>query len=344
MSKITFGDKTPVEPQVSHSTQWWADDANEVKNIVNENDTVDTSTSSTVLFDEVTGYIHGTWTTPITGDITLDETGAVEGGCAVVVFSGLENPNFITTLTKSSSGIITVQGLYSIYIHYIAGRYNINIFNVENPGNLELLFQDNFTGATIDIAKWVVTEPDAEVVISQNNELKIAVDGTTDPAARTTSLRSINSFSIGSSTVVLTFDLLSTTADLAITQNFAIGLNKSTDPTNNDDTIGLLNKNTDNIGLLIKEVTSVIQNVTASTPGYELTPLTFKIVTTAANVEYYYWSGSTWTQLGSTYAHSGTGSYYIHIGANDKSSLTEASDLIIDSLALTNLDFSTQRP
>jgi hypothetical protein len=89
-----------------------------------------TSTSNTVYFTNgANGVIHGTWATPITGNIVLNGTGALEGSCAVIIYSGSTTPNITGGTIQSLAGEITQAGTYSIYIQYLLGRYNINIFN-----------------------------------------------------------------------------------------------------------------------------------------------------------------------------------------------------------------------
>jgi len=92
---------------------------------------VETSVSNTIVFDSIRGYRHGTWDTPITGTITLDDATAVEGACAVMIWRGSSNPTFSGGTIQSISGVITELGTYSIYFHYINSRININVFNVD---------------------------------------------------------------------------------------------------------------------------------------------------------------------------------------------------------------------
>lgn len=97
-----------------------------------------------IYFDDTAGYSHADWDTPDTGDITVDLTTAVEGGCAVMVWSGDANPTIHGCVIQSYSGLITVQGIYSIYFHFIKGRMNVNIFNVEGtinqiPGKMTII-------------------------------------------------------------------------------------------------------------------------------------------------------------------------------------------------------------
>lgn len=90
------------------------------------------STSNTIKFDKPEGYIHGTWSAPITGALVIDDTGATEGVLSVIIWQGSSNPAITGGAIEQLSGEITVLDTYSIYISYIDGRFNINIFNVAN--------------------------------------------------------------------------------------------------------------------------------------------------------------------------------------------------------------------
>jgi len=149
MAKITYTDKVSLASSGSPDINTWRDnDANEVKTVVNTNDTITTSTSNTVAFDRIQGYRHGSWATPLVGTIVLNTSGAVEGGCAVVIWNGSSNPTISGGTVQSLSGEITESGTYSIYFHYINGRFNVNIFNVSGSGTTPTVV---FTAPTITV-------------------------------------------------------------------------------------------------------------------------------------------------------------------------------------------------
>lgn len=338
MTKITYGTKTAVEPQVSHATQFWADDANEVKAAVNENDTVDTSTSATILFDTIQGYRHGTWTSPISGDITLDETGVVEGGCAVVLWEGSTNPTYIGGTIQSISGDITVEGVYSIYIHYINGRFNINVFNVENPGDPSyILFKDDFTGTTIDTNKWTVVEPNtAKVEITQNDKLIFTSKST---STETTFINYLVSAALDLTTLkVITFDIFKGADNSNL---WSIGLNLHSPPLQTD-YISIQKSNTNgNIWLRVWDSGAGVHQDDI-TLDIETTIQTFKIVINT-DIEYYHWTGGAWVQIGTTFStHGLTGNYYPYLTQQDSTTATNFLD--VDNFVVTDTDFSTQRP
>ena len=89
-----------------------------------------TSTSNTILFDRLFNR-HGSWATPLTGALVLDNTGAVDGATTVVIWSGSSNPTMSGVTIQSQSGEITTSGTYSIYFNYLDSRLNVSIFNVD---------------------------------------------------------------------------------------------------------------------------------------------------------------------------------------------------------------------
>lgn len=129
--KITYGNKTGLIPKGVQNNEWWDDDANEVKTVVNANDVIETQLTYPIALDRIQGRSVGTWSQPMTGNIVVDTTNWVEGACAVVIWSGDTNPEIIGAMVQSYSGTITIAAKYSIYLHYLNNRLNVNIFNVE---------------------------------------------------------------------------------------------------------------------------------------------------------------------------------------------------------------------
>ena len=94
---------------------------------------IEASTSNTITFAKLNNS-RGTWTTPITGAIVIDLTDAVDNAAGVVIWSGSSNPTITGGTIQNTSGVITTAGTYSIYFHYLDGRFNVNIFNVSGSG------------------------------------------------------------------------------------------------------------------------------------------------------------------------------------------------------------------
>ena len=116
-------------------------------------------------------------------DITLDFTSAANLKTAVVYNSGESEPT-ITPAPKYPVGQFK-EGFVNIYYFcYDADLQGatLNIVNTEEvftPPADPILFEDDFTGATIDLNKWVIYNPDDDkIAVSQNNELLYTDIGT----------------------------------------------------------------------------------------------------------------------------------------------------------------------
>lgn len=159
MSKITYQNKVGIEPKTVAINQWQDVDANQVKEVVNNNDTCLVSVSFPAIFDKTSsGRRYGSFASPLTGAITLSTSGAQEGGCVVVVWSGASNPLIIGGVVQNISGTITDDGIYSIYFHYLNGRFNVLIFNPQGetppvviPDPPTALQVDSISDTSIDL-------------------------------------------------------------------------------------------------------------------------------------------------------------------------------------------------
>lgn len=130
--KITYNTKANgPNPKNIRTQEWWEEDANEVKEVVNANDTIDVGMAYPIPMDKIQGRSFGTWSQPMTGNIVVDTTNWVEGACASVIWSGSSSPDVVGATVQSYSGVITVAAKYTIYLHYTNNRINVNIFNVE---------------------------------------------------------------------------------------------------------------------------------------------------------------------------------------------------------------------
>jgi len=90
---------------------------------------VNVKTTGTLLFDTPVN-IHGTAATPITTNLAIDPTNALEDATVEVIFSGAVNPNITGVPAADILNIgetITTQGTYSIFIIYTGGKYKVNI-------------------------------------------------------------------------------------------------------------------------------------------------------------------------------------------------------------------------
>lgn len=193
--------------------------------------------------------------------------------------------------------------------------------------------QDDFTGTTIDTAKWNITAPDNR--FSQNNAFIITNPHTTSLTAWANTLDSVSNVSSG----------------VAVVQsNMDWGL-QSNNPNLNG--IGLW-KNSSNWIMLFTGGASnnefrLIEYVGGSTL-YDLnTGITngndVKIWTDGSTIKAYYWNGSAWVQMGITK----TGSLGYNLQArivlyNDNNAYNSANTATFDNLYFSNEDYSTHYP
>lgn len=103
---------------------------------------LETVNSNNVQFDSTSGKYYGSFSSPRSGTITLDDTDAVAGGLAIVYYQ--DTALDLSDTPRYSQGTIDVSLVNKIYIERDAeGDYSINIVNPEPEINIA-----NFT--TID--------------------------------------------------------------------------------------------------------------------------------------------------------------------------------------------------
>jgi len=132
MTKITYTDKVSLTaPSGDEINQWRDNNANEIKTAINENDTTETNATATVTFDKTcAGRTHGTFASPITANLVIDNAGVVEGGIAEVIWSGATNPTItgvVATSIQIISDVIAEAGVYCIFMMYSGGVYKVSI-------------------------------------------------------------------------------------------------------------------------------------------------------------------------------------------------------------------------
>lgn len=344
MAKITYTDKVSLAPSGSPDINTWRDnDANEVKNTVNENDTVNTSTSNTLKFDRIQGYTHGTWATPILGGLTLDMSGAVEGGCVVVIWNGSSSPSFTGGTIQSYSGDITEPGTYSVYIHYLNGRVNVNVFNVD--GYIEVasmvLMQDDFEGTVIPFvtdSNWTVENPSygVGIDIKKDDKLILASDGAatiTDQTNRVTSKES------NDNVIVAVFDLLLSTQAGSSKGNWRCVVGRDF-PTDNVVFLGRSSlSGRVNFRVFIGGSAVINEDYTLNC----LSGQTMKLAYVNGVSTLSYWNVDEWTQLGTW-----TGNFVTETGLQFQTwkgdTAGGASTVTIDNFYLTSEDFASKTP
>lgn len=140
MSKILYEKKIGIQPYTIRKNQCQDLDMNEIKTVVNDNDTCSAETLFPVQLDKTSaGRRYGSWGMPMQGVISVTQSGIQEGGCAVIVWSGSTTPAVTGVVIQQYVGVITEQGVYSIYIHFLNGRVNVNIFGQAGEGPVPIL-------------------------------------------------------------------------------------------------------------------------------------------------------------------------------------------------------------
>ena len=346
MAKITYTDKVALtSPPGNEENQWRDNNANEVKTIVNEN-AESHNITGTVYLDKTAGNWVNTYSSPTSATIPINLTEAVNGGCAGVWHNA-------ATLELSSVKSILISG------NYLANEINLIWFiwdsvsdkvivNIQNEFILQsgaasnILFEDNFSGTSIDSGKWDVQQNDgANVVFTQNNSLIITRLGNSigDKLANGIVAQTGLTLDLSTKPLVITYDLQTDTNQHETP--FTVGIKKIQTVTNDDDYIANTARGVaDTFSHRVRQATV---NELLSNTTYDISVRTsLKIVLTIADqVLFYYWSGA-WVQFptGAVGSVTVSGVWFPVIGAGDQiSSITT-----IWSYKILNEDFLTQYP
>jgi hypothetical protein len=90
--------------------------------------TIDTSTA--IKFDIVPGYIYGTTTSPITGNITLNSIGAITGVTDLIIHQTTSSPSFTSTFKKINGNYDTCTNTINfIYVQYVDASNQLYTIN-----------------------------------------------------------------------------------------------------------------------------------------------------------------------------------------------------------------------
>ncbi len=193
-----------------------------------------------------------------------------------------------------------------------------------------ILFEDDFTGTTIDPLKWTKASENAAYMEAQQdgeiefNNIDTPLGGTTGK----TNLTSIPVFDI-STTKVFKFDLLSNTQD---TSGCYFGLFKSKpDDVSIDDSFTILGAGATDMRARVNDAGV---NDDTDFPLVITSYKSIKIVVDSSNVSFYYWNVSIWT-LVITKTHSLSGSFYAALSprpnGNDIGDLWKVDDVFVTS-------------
>ena len=197
---------------------------------------------------------------------------------------------------------------------------------------------DDFTGTTIDTTtKWTLTNPNPTyVTYAQNGTLTITFDHNNSTGAESNILKSRASISSG----------------VAVAQSNYTWTGGGGQPISGvvlwkDSSNYAIIQTRDNVAgntyrLRIKSGGSFVYNLddgSTTTP-----PRDVKIWTDGTSIKFFYWSGSAWTQMGTTQTYSLGYNLSLVILGEDLESSTGASPSTFDNAYLSNADYSTQYP
>lgn len=250
----------------------------------------------------------------------------------------------ITTGSHNSDANVTVTaGTVTITNVDVGAETIFKISSVDQAANESILsaafsaflFSDDFAGTVIDVSKWTVSTPDPNASITQNEVLTLSVNGT---ATGNPKENNVNAAALPASTEkYVTMDYAN--AAQAGAGSIWFGIHGDADPTVNSNQIGVLLINATQISISVKQGgASVNQYVTLDVS----TAKTLKIKITATTIDFYYWNGSSWAQLGTQFAFAGFATYRPGITIRD--TLGAPETYTIDNFVVTDIDFSTQRP
>jgi hypothetical protein len=203
----------------------------------------------------------------------------------------------------------------------------------------EILFNVPFTGTTVDTGAGTVTNPDsANLTIAQNGTLRFT--RTTDTLVSSSNSnywRSVNTYGRGAYSVLMN-------KDIGFTFSVAIFIYRV--DANND--ISIIHRlSADSLDIRIRS-----NNVTTYTLATGIsTSSRVKIVfATNGDISFYYWSGSAWTQMGTTRPSSehatlaAAGNGNIQLGAASSVSDGTGDRFSFDDVYITDKNYTTVTP
>lgn len=203
----------------------------------------------------------------------------------------------------------------------------------------EILLSVPFTGGTVDTGVGAVTNPDsANLTITQSD--KLLFTRTTDNAVASSNSnywRSVGTFGHGVYSILMN-------KDTGFTNSVAVFMFRV--DANND--IAIIHRlSANSLDIRIRS-----NNSTTYTLATGITSNSRVKIVYAANgdISFYYWSGSAWTQMGttrpssehSTLAAAGNGN--VQLGTNSNASDAASDRFSFDSLYITDKDYTTETP
>lgn len=191
----------------------------------------ETGTGSLTFENGGKGKVYGTWDTPITGDVTIDNTGQVDGGYVQGVWNGTTFAilGVAGALVEFVTAVPTVSGNYKFAVAWISGRYEVYFPSVS--GGAADTTAPVLTSATVEDAA------PSNLVLTYNE----ALDATSTPLVGDFAItvdavaNVVTAVVVSSTTVTLTLTTAIVAAEVVVA-NYTAGLvaNRITDTAGND--------------------------------------------------------------------------------------------------------------
>lgn len=162
MAKITYPDK-------STGGSLFATEANEIKSVVNEHIEATASTGATIAFDIPRNY--GNTTSPITGNIAFDFTGALLGKRVIVCHNDSSEPTLPAQAIVMSGSYVTGSDNYLEFIYFSSNLVLVTYISNIGGGDTSGLLSSDFTN---DLTQKTTIEGSDQIAIGGTQ--KVLVD------------------------------------------------------------------------------------------------------------------------------------------------------------------------
>lgn len=295
----------------------------------------ETGLSGNPRFNRVGGAWYGTKDAPISGNVTLDPTGAIESASVAIYHQDATAPSFGGMPVEAVTGAYNTSNLNLIIAVATPSRgVLLSYHSVFYP-----LFIETFDGTTIDLGGWSITG-DGFV----QNEVLTLGNASSDNGNTNKFKSVIEAPSTSAGTVVLRFTR--TIVDGGASASLQFGLFDK----DAIDFAGVLNGTHCSTGILAADRSGKIRVIafdgttvhSDQTINASSAEIKIKIVGDTASL--YYWSGSAWTQLGSSVTDVAFETDW-RVGSYVNNGSTDAvSEVEIDDVYLTNYDYDTRLP
>ena len=201
-----------------------------------------------------------------------------------------------------------------------------------------ILYQDDFTGTTIDTGKWAVTTPNASrSSVSQNGELDFNIlgGGTESDYAGTRLLTANLAGAIG-----FTFDMKKT----ALGMGFSIGISNSVNIAAAAEWLAYVMLQTFTTGRLYERTAGTANFVAVSHVGDQDNYVSYKAIVIGGTLTMYQWNGTVWVSMGAISKSMWSGDKFGFIECRSASAGAVDINLFVDNFAVVSADFATLRP